>query len=69
MKPILAEMQNITSMVPTIFELQIALGLWLRNHVLAAIASMHVWKVVQRFFVGGSATTDGYKQPEHQWVA
>ena len=69
MRPIIDDLQKVPPLVPTVFALQTAWGLWLRNHVLAFIVWTGILEFAQKFFAGAFASSDKYGLPNYEWVS
>ena len=68
MAPLIADMQKIPPLVPTVMAPQTKWGIWLRNHIFAFIAFTRILEMLQKFFAGALAHTDKYKLPDYPWV-
>jgi 2-polyprenyl-6-methoxyphenol hydroxylase-like FAD-dependent oxidoreductase len=67
MRLIVDELQKIPPFVPDLLAPQTAWGIWLRNQIFAVVTRSGVLELVQRFFAGAFANSEGYKLPEYEW--
>ncbi|ETN40898.1 uncharacterized protein HMPREF1541_05178 [Cyphellophora europaea CBS 101466] len=67
MKPLIAELQKIPTLIPGVLAPQTAWGLWLRNNIFAFIVWTRVFEVAQKYFGGAFASAETFPLPEYDW--
>lgn len=69
MKPIVEDLQKVPSFLPSVLAPQTALGLWLRNNILAFISWTGLLGFVQKYFAPAFASGKKYTIPDYEWVS
>ncbi|KAJ5653927.1 hypothetical protein N7490_000930 [Penicillium lividum] len=68
MRPLINELQKISTLVPTIFAPQTAWGLWLRNQIFAFVCWARIFEIMEKFFGSAFANSKEYPLPNYKWV-
>ncbi len=69
MRPLIADLQKVPPLIPTVLAPQTVWGLWLRNHIFAFIAWSRIMEISQKHFANVFAHADKYPLQEYEWVA
>lgn len=67
MKPLITDLQKIPRLVGTIMAPQTVWGIWIRNHIFAAVAWTGIADFLGKYLAPAFADQKGFPVPEYEW--